>query len=375
MDTAGVCNLTLQRIGTRTTVTLAELNANSTNEAIQFNLAYAQVRDELLRLAPWQCCKAMTDLQYVTSLIGTPENQSQPTEPPFPQNPVNIAPTPNQWQPGLPLPNWTYEYEYPVDCLRALRIIAGFNPAVTGTPIYPTSTAVGYYSTWQGAPITFDVGQDLFYPVTAATVVSGGTNYAVGDIIGLALGPITSMPVGIPAQLQVASAPGGVISAVTVVPSIYGEDTPQTGGYFAKLSNPQAQGTTTGSGTGATFNLTYGPQGQQRVILTNQEYAVLNYCRRVTDWNVMDSQFLRAFYNVMGAQLCMALTGNIDQANKLVGYANAMIQEARSTDGNEALSINDVTPDWLRVRGVIYSDYWSGGTGYGWDQFGLWPSF
>ena len=76
----------------------------------------------------------------------------------------------------------------------------------------------------------------------------------------------------------------------------------------------------------------------------------------------------------MGAQLCMALTGNVDQANKLVSFANATIQEARSTDANEALTINDVTPDWLRVRGVIYSDYWSGGTGYGWDQFGLWPS-
>ena len=37
MDTAGVANLALQRIGTRTTVTLAELNANSSNEAIQFN--------------------------------------------------------------------------------------------------------------------------------------------------------------------------------------------------------------------------------------------------------------------------------------------------------------------------------------------------
>lgn len=375
MDTAEVCNLALQRIGTRTTVTAGELNANSTNEAIQFNLSYSQVRDELLRLAPWDCANGMTDLQYITSLPGTPENLSTPPVPALPEVPVIPQNTIYQWTPGLPLPPWTYEYAYPVDCLRALWVVPQFNPGIIGTPVYPVSGTVGYMPTWQGPPIKFSVGNDQFFPVTAAAVAAGGTGYAEGDLIVLALGPVTSPPIGIPAVLQVTGVAGGVITSVEIVASIYGEDTPQTGGYFSPQANPQGQGATTGVGTGATFNLTYGAFGQQRVILTNQEYAVLSYIRRVTDWNVMDSLFLRAFYSIMGATLCNALTGDKGLANMLIGLGNEAIMEARKADGNEGLTINDVTPDWLRVRGVIYSDYWNMGFGYGWDAVGLWPIY
>ena len=375
MDLATICNLALQRIGTRTTVTQAELNAGSTNEAIQFNLTYTQVRDELLRLAPWQCAKSMVNLQYVTSLPGTPENQSVPTQAPIPQNPNPPGGNIYQWTPGLPLPPWSYEYAYPVDCLRALWIVPQFNPGIIGTPIYPITTAVGYMSTWQGPPIRFDVSQDMFYPVTAATVASGGNDYVVGDLISCALAPPQSLPIGIPAELQVASVSGGVITGVNIVPSIYGEDTPQTGGYFVKQPNPQAQGATNGTGSGATFNLTYGSQGQQRVILTDQEYAVLSYIRRVTDTNVMDSLFVKALYNICGAVMGMPLTGDKALCNSLIALANAAIHEARTADGNEALTTNDVLPDWLRARGVIYSDYWNMGSGYGWDAIGFWPTY
>ena len=375
MDTAGICNLALQRIGTRTTVTAAELAANSTNEAIQFNLAYQQNRDALLRLAPWDCASAMTDLQYITSLPGTPENQSTPVGPTStvtPAIPNNVA---FQWTAGLPLPPWTYEYAYPVDCLRALWVVPQFNPGIIGTPIFPSGTSVGYMPTWQGPPIKFSVGNDQFFPVVAATVASGGSGYAVGDQIVLSLGPITAPPIGIPAVLQVTAVSGGVITGVEIVASVYGEDTSQTGGYYAPQPNPQGQGATTGVGTGATFNLTYGPIGQQRVILTNQEYAVLSYIRRVVDWNVMDSLFLDAFYSIMGATLCMALTGDKALANMQIQLANSRVAEARKADANEGLTINDVTPDWIRTRGIIYGDYWNMGFGYGWDAVGLWPIY
>lgn len=362
MDISGIANLALQRIGTRTTITAAELSAQSSNEAIQFNLAYAQVRDELLRLAPWQCASAMIDLQFITSLPGTPENQSTP---------ANQL----QWSPGLPLPPWTYEYAYPADCLRALWIVPQFNPGVVGTPIYPVNSPSGYVTTTQGPPIKFTVGNDQFYPVTAASPVAGGSGYNIGDIITLALGPLTNPPIGYPAQLQVTATIGGVITAVSVVPSIYGEDTPQSGGYFSTGIGTQAQGSTSGAGTGATFNLTFGPQGNQRVVLTNQEFAVLSYVRRVTDTNVMDSLFIKALYHAVAAAMVMALTGDKGLANGMIQVTNACIAEARATDGNEALTINDVTPDFLRTRGIIYGDYWNMGFGYGWDSVGMWPGY
>lgn len=362
MDLTGIVNLALQKIGTRTTVTAAELAANSTNEAIQANIAIATTRDELLRLAPWQCSKGMAGLQYITSLPGTPENQSTPT------NQL-------QWAPGLPLPPWTYEYEYPVDCLRALWIVPQSNPGMIGTPVYPTSTMTGFAATWGGPPIKFDVGNDNFYAVTAAAVVSGGSGYAVNDQITLALGPVTSPPIGAPAVLQVTGVLAGVITSVAVVPEVYGEDNPQTGAYFTNNLGTQTQGSTTGAGSGATFNLTFTPLGNQRVILTNQEYAVLSYVRRVTDPNVMDSLFIKAWYHVLAAAIAMSLTGDKSLANGLIGIANACIIEARAVDGNEALTVNDTTPDWLRCRGVTYSDYWNMGTGFGWDSIGMWPGY
>ena len=363
MDLPGIVNLALQKIGTRTTVTSAELAANSTNEAIQANIAIATTRDELLRLAPWQCSKGMTVLQYITSLPGTPENQSTP---------ANLL----NWAPGLPLPPWSYEYGYPVDCLRALWIVPQQNTGMQGPAVYPTSTMTGFAATWGGPPIKFDVGNDNFYAVTAAAVVSGGSGYAVNDQITLALGPVTSPPIGAPAVLQVTGVTGGgIITSVAVVPEVFGEDVPQTGAYFQPLSGAQAQGSTTGVGSGATFTLTYTTLGNQRVILTNQEYAVLSYVRQVTDPNVMDSLFIKAWYHILAAALAMALTGDKSLANGLIQVANGCIVEARAVDGNEALTTNDVMPDWLRCRGVADAGYWNMGTGYGWDSIGLWVGY
>src|SRR5271165_2983206 len=103
-----IVNRALQTPGTRTTVTDAELAANSTNEAIQANLKLDEVRRTLLRMAPWNMAMKTVNLVYITSMPGTPENTSAAT---------------TLWQPGQPAPPWCYEYQYPVDCLRACWII------------------------------------------------------------------------------------------------------------------------------------------------------------------------------------------------------------------------------------------------------------
>ena len=90
-----IANRALQVIGTRTTVTDAELANNSTNEAIQINLAYDTVRKRLIRMAPWNCVLRTANLVYITSLPGTPENTS-------------TSQVGQPWVPGLPSPPWTY---------------------------------------------------------------------------------------------------------------------------------------------------------------------------------------------------------------------------------------------------------------------------
>jgi len=55
--------------------------------------------------------------------------------------------------------------------------------------------------------------------------------------------------------------------------------------------------------------------------------------------------------------------------------ANAMILEARGADANEGLRVNDVTPDWLRIRGIDFTEDYSGpfNTGFNWGS--IWPGF
>lgn len=353
-----VCNRALQKVGTRTTVTDAEIANNTSNEALQFNLCYTEVRDKLLRMAPWDSGLKTVNLVYISSVPGTPENTSAAT--PF-------------WTPGQPAPPHAYEYQYPVDCLRMCWLIpANQTGFASGVPI-TTAVTGGASTLWTGTPVKYKIQNDQFLPVIAAAVANGGTGAAVGDIITLAAGVNTNPPIGAPAQLLVTAAPGGVISAVSVISVLNGEATPQGGSYFAQQTNPVAQGTSTGVGVGATFNLTYGSVISQRVVLTNQEFATGTYVQQITDPNLFDPLFRDALYNVVGATLVMGLVGDKKLANMAIGIANDSIVKARSIDGNEGLTINDVTPDWIRTRGVCWTEgLYSGPYGSGFDWGGLW---
>lgn len=351
-----VVNRALQSFGTRTTVTTSELANNTSNEAIQANISLHTTRKELLRMAPWDCGLVFNNLTYITSAPGTPENQSAATE---------------TWQRGQPAPPWLYEYQYPVDCLKACWVIPIFNTGFAGsTPIYPVQTGLAPF-TWNGPGVRFKVATDLFYPVTAATVAAGGTGHAVGDLITLATTVAGTAPIGAPVVLRVATVAGGVILTVTVVNQVLDASPSAGGSYFRVQTNPVAQSATTGSGINATFNLTFGAQASQRVILTNQEDATLAYIRDQVDINVMDPLFIEAWAEILGARIVMGLTGDKTLANMCIERSNKKVVEARTADGNEGLTVNDRTPDWMRVRGIAFSD---GGSQGGYDWGGLWPS-
>lgn len=352
-----IVNRALQIAGTRTNVTSSELSGNQSNEAIQANLVLYSLRDELLRMAPWDCAFNYNNLNYITSVPGTPENPGQITQ---------------TWVKGQPAPPWSYEYAYPGDCLRACWIVPWLNTGFAGNiPITTAVTSVGAGApTNYGAPaLPFKIGIDQFYSVATATVQAAGTGYVVNDLIFLAPGqysptnlPTANPPIGGPAILQVTSiGGGGAITGIALVNTFnqsQPEDTePLSGQYFAIQSSPMAQASTTGNGTGAAFNVTFSPLGDQRVIWTGMEFATLAYIKQVTNPDVMDALFLDAWIHILGSRLSLQLNGDIARSNLLTSLTNGMINEARKVDGNESLTVNDVEPDFIRVRGA-YGPNW-----------------
>jgi hypothetical protein len=93
-------------------------------------------------------------------------------------------------------------------------------------------------------------GSEVAFVATGVTLGTGGTGYAVGDQITCAGG--TASP---NAVLRVSTVSAGVITALTVI---------QQGVYSTKpAAGAVTQGSTTGSGTGATATLTFDSSGSQ----------------------------------------------------------------------------------------------------------------
>jgi len=83
----------------------------------------------------------------------------------------------------------------------------------------------------------------------------------------------------------------------------------------------------------------------------------------------MDDLFIQAWATILGARLLFALRDDKAMANMKIGEANNYIAEARKADGNEGLTVNNVTPDWIRTRGTNFSnDMWGGMWGYEWGN-------
>jgi hypothetical protein len=243
-----IANRALSSIGTRSQI--ADLGEDS-NEARQCKLLLEPLRDELLRMAPWNCAFNFQNLSLICSAPGTPENPNAGG---------------STWEKGIPPPPWSYEYAYPSDCLRPVYVVPQFTTGFTsGVPI-TTAVTGGAPAFWNGPPVRFKVGIDQIGP----------------------------------------------------------EGKPSTGGT------------------------------DQRIILTNQEQAILAYVKRVTDPNVWDDQFQQALVAALAARLVISLTGDKGLAQLKVSEANQYIMMARVSDGNEGLTVNDVTPDWIRTRGISY---------------------
>lgn len=354
---ADIYNRALQVLGTRTDVDAAEILAQSSNEAIQLSIIYEAYRKQLLRLAPWNCGLRTENLWYLTSVPGTPENTS-------PSTPL--------WQPGQPSPGWAYEYLYPPNCLKMCFLIPGSQTGfASGVPI--TTAITGTTPTvWPFSPVRYKVQTDTFREAATTSLGSGGSGYQVNEVVTLGGPPSTQgeVPAGL-VQIKVDTVGvGGAIATYTVLGT---GPTEKEGFFFAEPTYTLAQITTSGFGTGATLNVTAVNLATftERVILTNQEYASASFVANVTDPNVFDEDFIEAYATMLAAGSCMALTGDKDLLQRCVKMTQDKIAIARQQDGNEGLTVNDVTPDFIRVRGNDWSQYNQGP----WSNFDWGPSW
>lgn len=110
-----------------------------------------------------------------------------------------------------------------------------------------------------------------------------------------------------------------------------------------------------------------------RVILTNQQNAILVYTGRIVNPDLWDPHFLSAATATLGAYFVNALGRNRELMKDQIEIAMNVINAARVTDGNEGLTAADHLPDWMRIRGygpgLLDRDVWFSG----WDLM-AWPN-
>lgn len=316
-----IANTSLAMISARKQITSF---SQGTTESINVNIFYNRIRDQVMTMAPWNFVRRTELLSLLKAAPGTPENTASATP----------------WDSSMPAPPWLYEYRYPNDCLFMRYVTYQPNAQVsTGSPPL-TSAILSSDSWWPGPPQKFIIAQDfnVSATITAITkanpgVVSATNVFANGDRVTVS--DITGM-----VQLN----------ANTYFVS------DRTAGSFTLTGLDGVKVDTSG------FN-TYTSGGFVRAspikcLLTNIEFCVGVYNALVVDPAIWPAEFVNAFATALAGYLAFPISGKLDLKTQLLGEANAMIVEARRTDGNEGLTTQDHTPDWIRIRGVNYPQPW-----------------
>lgn len=96
----------------------------------------------------------------------------------------------------------------------------------------------------------------------------------------------------------------------------------------------------------------------QKVILTNLRNAIGVYTGDISNVEQFDQGFEGALTMALAAKLTIPVTGNVGMKSNFEQLAFVAVQDARASDGNEAIATTDHTPDWIRARsdGVYAAD-------------------
>lgn len=154
---------------------------------------------------------------------------------------------------GVRFQTWAAAFEF------ATNGSGRFSIRVDGVPVTrATSVTLPGDNGIRRVLVNFGANTKTAY-VTNAGVASGGSGYAIGDVITLAGGTGTA------GQLVVTNVSGGAVLTAAPVPGA-------EGAYSAAPANSVAQASTTGSGTGATFTIIY---AQRHTTRLNRKIEIL----------------------------------------------------------------------------------------------------
>lgn len=382
---ADVANEALDAIGSD--VVIGDLT-EGTREAQVLLRKYGQCVRQLLRSANWGFARkqaAMTLLADATS--QTPSVGTTVIQP------------------------WTYEYAYPIDCMKARFVPQNYltpqqsvpgNISIPNTPLY-TSEAPAPLN-MRIIPARWLEATDFNYPVTpqpsdayqfgTALTITGATraNPCVLTIPsnGLSDGALIYIS-NVDGMTQLNGGTYAVANATTNTVSLTDADTNpiDSSSYSAYVSGGTATpiiptpsvSSPWGQGVQWWTQQGLGP-AQRTVICTNVQGAQLVYTAFVPYPSQWDSLFRAAFVAFLASEVALPLAKDkkwglqLRQQQMLI--AKDKIMQARVADGNEGWYNTDHAPDFIRTRYQGYGRFgWGeglggfGGPGYfygGWDD-------
>lgn len=311
-----VANESLQAAIARATIESLE---EESVEAQNFIRLYGTTRNHLLGAAFWGFERTTQTLSLVKSAPGTPENPSTSA---------------TQWNSTMPAPPWLYEYRYPAGCIQFHYVTPQPLPWVGAVPIFST-TAQSWSPLYSGPPAKFirAIDNNVSANITGITKANPGVfsainSLAVGD--GVTIADVGGMVELNGNQYSVASRTPTTFTLVDTNSNAVDTTnftTYTSGGYV--LSDPMS------------------------VILTNCQNAIGCWTQQMVDPADWSPPFRMALVHALAGYLTLPLTGDKELAKLKIAQANALILEARAADGNEGLTIQNYTPETLRIRGYV----------------------
>lgn len=318
-----IANLALSAIGTRSTiVSLTETSVEAQTIALHYN----NVRDQLLREAPWNFARKQLNLALL--------NDSTSLSPPVTQTCTFANAATN------------------LTVASTVGIIAGATVTGAGIQSNTTVTTIG----------SLTVG--LSTPTIASETA-----------VVITFTPSTYQPVPMPWVYEYAY-PSDCMEFREILPLIPSQQVNQQ--IFGIPNN----GTVNSFGA---MNMapvirflvsTDVINGQnQTVVLTNQPQAVGVYTYQCTNSSLFDPSFVYALAGRLASRICIALNGDKALAKLALQESQDLVTQAKARDGNEGITVADRVPDWIRARGFTWSWQYPDGQWEAAGNVGYWGGF